>query len=129
MAKPSSVVDVQEASRGPAGASAYAVAVANGFVGTQAEWLLSLKGPKGDKGDTGPSGISIGTVAPSDHTLLWIDTNFTPAIAKYWDGSAWTPIAGVGGGGGGGGGGSFGQLAFNLAANSGLIALLEDFSL
>ncbi|MGB1224826.1 MAG: hypothetical protein ACPHCN_11875 [Mycobacterium sp.] len=30
--------------RGPAGASAYELAVADGFVGTEAEWLASLKG-------------------------------------------------------------------------------------
>lgn len=52
---------------GPAGAdgaagadgdSAYAVAVANGFVGTEAEWLASLVGPKGDTGDAGPAGTT-----------------------------------------------------------------------
>jgi hypothetical protein len=60
---------------GPAGAdgadgdSAYQVAVAEGFVGTEVEWLASLVGPegpegpqgiqglKGDTGDTGPQGI------------------------------------------------------------------------
>lgn len=41
---------------GPAGDSAYEVAVANGFVGTEAAWLASLVGPKGDTGDTGPAG-------------------------------------------------------------------------
>lgn len=44
---------------GPAGQdgdSAYAVAVANGFVGTEAQWLASLVGPQGPKGDTGPAG-------------------------------------------------------------------------
>lgn len=30
---------------------AYGVAVRNGFEGTEAEWLASLKGEKGDKGD------------------------------------------------------------------------------
>lgn len=38
------------------GSSAYQVAVDNGFVGTQADWLLSLVGPKGDKGDKGDQG-------------------------------------------------------------------------
>ncbi len=37
--------------KGDNGLSAYEVAVANGFVGTEAEWLLSLKGEKGDSGD------------------------------------------------------------------------------
>jgi hypothetical protein len=44
---------------GPAGAdgdSAYDVAVENGFVGTEVQWLASLIGPKGDKGDTGDPG-------------------------------------------------------------------------
>jgi len=34
--------------KGDKGLSAYEVAVENGFVGTEAEWLASLKGPKGD---------------------------------------------------------------------------------
>jgi hypothetical protein len=36
--------------------SPYDIAVWNGFVGTEAEWLESLKGEKGDKGDTGEAG-------------------------------------------------------------------------
>lgn len=36
--------------------TAYAIAVANGFVGTVAEWLTSLKGEQGKKGDTGAPG-------------------------------------------------------------------------
>ena len=35
--------------------SAYQVAVDNGFKGTEAEWLASLKGPQGEKGDGGLS--------------------------------------------------------------------------
>lgn len=50
--------------QGIQGLSAYQVAVQHGFEGTEAEWLISLKGekgetgPKGDKGDTG-SGLNI----------------------------------------------------------------------
>ena len=33
------------------GASAYAIAVSNGFDGTETEWLASLKGAKGDIGE------------------------------------------------------------------------------
>lgn len=38
------------------GYSAYQVAVAEGFEGSEEEWINSLKGPKGDKGDTGLTG-------------------------------------------------------------------------
>lgn len=38
---------------GTAGKSAYEIAVDNGFVGTETEWLKSLKGSDGDKGDNG----------------------------------------------------------------------------
>lgn len=43
---------------GAEGPSAYEVAVDNGFVGTEAEWLLSLVGPTGPKGDTGDTGAT-----------------------------------------------------------------------
>ena len=36
--------------------SAYAIAVKNGFEGTEAEWLESLKGEKGEKGEPGVPG-------------------------------------------------------------------------
>ena len=38
------------------GKSAYEIAVENGFVGSEKEWLESLKGEKGDKGDKGDTG-------------------------------------------------------------------------
>lgn len=41
---------------GTDGESAYAVAVANGFVGTEAAWLASLVGPTGPTGPTGNTG-------------------------------------------------------------------------
>lgn len=42
---------------GPTGKSAYEVAVAGGYKGTETEWVASLKGAKGDKGDTGATGV------------------------------------------------------------------------
>lgn len=39
-----------------AGESAYQIAVNNGFVGTEEEWLLSLKGDEGEQGEQGPAG-------------------------------------------------------------------------
>lgn len=38
---------------GPAGLSAYQVAVQNGFQGTEQEWLASLRGPQGPRGPSG----------------------------------------------------------------------------
>lgn len=38
------------------GYSAYEIAVQNGFVGTEAEWLASLKGETGATGAQGPQG-------------------------------------------------------------------------
>lgn len=55
------ISDLSDA-QGIQGLSAYQVAVQHGFEGTEAEWLISLKGekgetgPKGDKGDTGEKG-------------------------------------------------------------------------
>lgn len=43
---------------GPEGDSAYEVAVTNGFVGTEAEWLASLEGPQGIQGETGATGAA-----------------------------------------------------------------------
>ena len=40
---------------GADGKSAYQIAVAQGFAGSEAAWLASLKGEKGDKGDAGGS--------------------------------------------------------------------------
>jgi hypothetical protein len=39
------------------GKSAYEIAIENGFVGTEAQWIASLKGAKGDQGDQGPQGL------------------------------------------------------------------------
>lgn len=59
------------------GPSAYEVALANGFIGTPAQWLASLKGPKGDagsqglkgdKGDPGQTGPQ-GPPGPGDVTI------------------------------------------------------------
>lgn len=44
---------------GPDGLSAYEVAVENGFVGTQEEWLESLVGPTGPAGEAGPIAATI----------------------------------------------------------------------
>lgn len=41
---------------GAQGKSAYEIALENGYVGSEKEWLVSLKGAKGDTGERGPQG-------------------------------------------------------------------------
>lgn len=54
------IAGVIQGPQGEPGKSAYQHALDNGFVGTEQEWLKSLKGQKGDKGepgDVGPQGL------------------------------------------------------------------------
>lgn len=90
---------------GDPGASAYEAAVANGFVGTEAEWLASLVGPPG--ADGGGGGSSVQRVV------------FTQS-------GAWTVPAGVAnvellaiGGGGGGGSGRVSAEGLNAMGGGG----------
>ncbi len=55
------------------GASAYELAVANGYKGTQMEWLASLKGDKGDTGAT----ITGATVDDDGNMTLTLSTGAT----------------------------------------------------
>lgn len=51
---------------GPDGASAYQIAVANGFVGTEAQWLASLVGPVGPASTVpGPAGLASTVPGPA----------------------------------------------------------------
>ena len=50
-------VDVTGVADGADGASAYEVAIQNGFVGTEAQWLASLVGPQGAQGPQGETGL------------------------------------------------------------------------
>lgn len=65
--------------QGPQGLSAYQVAVANGFPGTQPQWLASLKGEKGDRGEQGPAGIS------ADRRVQVIADSGTGTVECDWD--------------------------------------------
>lgn len=47
----------QEVAEGAQGKSAYEVALDNGFVGTEQDWLASLVGPAGEIGPVGPQGV------------------------------------------------------------------------
>lgn len=62
---------------GTAGKSAYEVAVYNGFVGTEEEWLESLVGPQGPQGDPGAPGVGVPTGGTAGQVLQKVDgTNF-----------------------------------------------------
>ena len=71
-------VDPQSGPQGPAGAdgadglSAYEVAVANGFEGTETEWLASLVGPQGPQGEPGTTGEQ-GVQGPEGPTAVSTD--------------------------------------------------------
>jgi len=61
---------------GPAGLSAYQIAVADGFVGSEAAWLLSLKGPKGDAGQDGAGSPATAASPPVGTAAVGTSTNF-----------------------------------------------------
>ena len=53
--------------QGKDGKSAYQIALDNGFIGTEADWLESLKG------EDGSSGVYLGEEEPSDINIkVWI---------------------------------------------------------
>ena len=74
--------------QGPVGDSAYQVAVANGFVGTEAEWLASLAGADGVDGVDGLS-ITGAAIDGNGHLLLTL-SNSTVLDAGYVVGPAGT---------------------------------------
>lgn len=59
---------IQTGIKGDNGLSAYEVAVKNGFVGSEAEWLESLKGADGNDGHTPEKGVDYFT--KSDETEI-----------------------------------------------------------
>ena len=91
---------------GAAGASAYAAAVSNGFVGTVNEWLLSLKGADGEDGEDAlwnfrgayAAGVSyaVGDVATfGGQTWYRIHANGGNLGDTPSEGTFWTLIAGA----------------------------------
>ena len=56
---PIEVTNETKAIRGPRGYSSYEIAVQNGFVGSELEWLASLVGAKGEDGKAGSPGVGI----------------------------------------------------------------------
>lgn len=72
---------------GTPGDSAYEVAVANGFAGTEAEWLASLVGPPGPQGipgGEGAPGSSYGSAILSGGQVAWVDGyTYIVSAAQY----------------------------------------------
>ena len=60
---------------GPDGLSAYEVAVADGFSGTESEWLTSLVGPEGPEGPEGPAGAGSGDMLASVYDPNGVDAD------------------------------------------------------
>lgn len=73
--------DGEPGDTGPAGASAYQVAVANGFVGTEAAWLASLQGAPGSDGSDGAPGAD-GADGPSAYEVA-IANGFVGTEAQW----------------------------------------------
>lgn len=65
---------------GVAGPSAYAVAVANGYTGTEPEWLASLVGQQGEPGAAGAAGPQ-GPAGPAELIALWNTDCMIPGAA------------------------------------------------
>lgn len=65
-------------SQGPNGKSAYETAVQNGFVGTESQWLVSLRGLQGLQGPQGPQG----TIGKSAYQVA-VEAGFTGTQADW----------------------------------------------
>ena len=64
--------------QGITGLSAYQLAIANGFVGTETQWLLSLlgaTGPAGPQGEEGPSGVGIAQTISLEGSTITLSDN------------------------------------------------------
>jgi len=98
-------IEIVEGRDGADGLSAYQVAVENGYVGTEQEWLLSLKGEhgeqgiqgiqgiqgvqgiKGDKGDTGATGAKGDKGDTGDSGILTFSTSGNSGASTYNSGT------------------------------------------
>jgi hypothetical protein len=72
---------VSDGQPGQDGQSAYALAVANGFIGTEQAWLASLVGPQGPSGTDG-----FFEFEQTEPTAVWIithDLGFRPNITVF----------------------------------------------
>lgn len=82
--------------QGIQGLSAYQVAVQHGFEGTEAEWLISLKGEKGEKGEKGDPGSDASVTKQNVEAVLTGDITSHNHDSRYIsksNASTYTPTA------------------------------------
>lgn len=72
--------------KGDDGLSAYEVAVLEGFVGTEAQWLASLKGDTGPPGESAPTFTYVQSVAAATWTINH-NLGFKPTVELFDSGS------------------------------------------
>ena len=100
--------DGSDGQDGVDGASAYQIAVNNGFVGTEAQWLASLQGASAttpaavsDQANTstGYFDLPAGTTAqrPASPGNGMIRFNTSTNFSEYYNGTAWIPLVGLDG--------------------------------
>ena len=77
--------------KGADGKSAYEVAKANGFTGTEKEWLASLKGEKGDKGEPGDYFVPCTDKSSEDYGH-WIKVNGSDPTKRQTLEEMWLPV-------------------------------------
>lgn len=95
--------DGADGAQGEPGLSAYEVAVTEGFVGTEAEWLASLVGDAGADGEQGEPGLSAYEVAVTEGFVgteeEWLESLTGPPGDDGVIGSLWYYGSGVPSGG------------------------------
>ena len=77
--------------KGADGKSAYEVAKANGYTGTEEQWLASLKGEKGDQGDPGDYYVPCTDKESADYGK-WIKVNGADPTKKTTLDEYWLPV-------------------------------------
>ena len=79
---------------GPIGFSAYEIAVLEGFVGTEVEWLTTLEGPQGPPGpiSEAPQAYRHVQTSPASTWFVQHDLGYRPSVSEIKDsgGTLWT---------------------------------------
>ena len=79
--------DGVDGSDGENGKSAYEIAVQNGFVGTEQEWLESLKGQNGVNGENGADGENGSIPSDAASALALLELSYNNAVQNGFTGT------------------------------------------